>query len=258
MSVAPGRHMFPAPPSLNPVKNFPADNRHMMIWETLPLAPGSGQVSASHFLFPGLSVHHIPRIYLIPQDGAYGTGCPHTFTLSLLSLPAFFPFKLCRCPDSFRIQNPCNPGRSHSLQSHIKNPSHNLSLVLRNHQHMPVPGILLIPERAICADVASPGLTGRKGRLHLHRQIFAVKIIQEISETEIQFPRMSHTSVTVVMIIYGNKPYPHKRKNLFQIRTQLNVIPGESGEILYNNTVQRRRPHHIQHPGYTRSVQICP
>ena len=72
--------------------------------------------------------------------------------------------------------------------------------------------------------------------LYLHGKILAVEIVQKILEGNV-YPFHPPCTAAVIIIIYGNEAYPHKRKDLVQTGSKLDVISRKPREVLDHDAV---------------------
>ena len=75
-----------------------------------------------------------------------------------------------------------------------------------------------------------------KGK-HFGRQVPAVVAVQNGFQNNRHIIRNVHIEIAVITIIDGYEPYSKERKDLFQIVAHHDVVSGEAGKILYNDTM---------------------
>ena len=228
MSAAPVRCPACAPPFLDFLEHFPADDGGMVIPEHLPLASGPGACPASHLLLVCLPVYHIPHVCPVLKDGADCAASPcESVPFGLSAGPALLHLMLYGGLDALLIKNLRYLCGRHALCGHPEDASHNLRFLFLYHKPVPVPGRLFVPERTVCADEEPPRLSGCQGGLHLDGQVFAVEVVEEVSERHLQLPHMSAAFFAVISIVHGDEPHAHEREYLLQVRAKLDIVSGK-------------------------------
>ena len=144
---------------------------------------------------------------------------------------------LSRSFNTTLIQSTCHINQTHLGNSHIKYLPNNCCRLWISNQFMLIFRILHQAIWHMTTKIFSLLHLLVLCSLNLHRQILAVIIINNILHDHIKSTSCPFVIVTVIMVIDGNEPHTHKRKDSFQIISQFDIIPAKSREVLYNNTV---------------------
>ena len=174
-----------------------------------------------------LSIHHISLIYPIMDNGMYLVTIPYIcfiMPIKLLSLCLLISqssrYSLCV---KFNCQSFC----TFSICQFPKNTPYRDCCTFINFHSFTIRRFLVAIHHTTCV-ILSPFHTGCNPAFYLFRQISAVHFINKIFESYIHSTCLSEKIFTVKPIIDTNKADTQKRKYLFQIISNLQIISSKT------------------------------
>ena len=126
------------------------------------------------------------------------------------------------------IQSTCHINQTHPGNSHIKYLSYNCCRLRINYQLMLILWVLHKAIRHMTAKVFPLLHLLVLCSFYFYRQVLTIIIVNDILHNNIKTAGSTFVISTVIMVIDGNEPHTHKRKDSFQVITQFDIISSKS------------------------------
>ncbi len=205
-----------------------------------------------------LALRQNSHIYLVGQNPCDRLCCPSRLCIDLergLKPAAKTLFVFHRRENPLLVQSICNPVLAHAVDFHAEYILYHLSGICIDNK-------LVMIVRVFQIAIAGKGTNelpffslDLQMASDFDRQVSAIRVVDQVLERHHNV--MCRICIqAVIVVVDSDKPDAQHGKQLFQVSPYLNIVPSESGQVFYDDTVDHALFHVLQHGLKCRTVKI--
>ena len=179
-------------------------------------------------------------IDFIGQDSLHQHGAPLCLFVAAESagvIEALRLFVFHGAQDAHAVEPVGNGGIAQSLYAEPEDQLHRAGGFLIHHQPVSVRFVLAVAIGCKGSDEVAHLALDVQLRANLDGYVAAIGVVDQILERHDQRIGLRLFAAGIIVVIDGNEPHAHERKNLLQIPSCIDVVSGKPAEVFADHTV---------------------